>query len=86
MDTIDCQAVGQKFGFDKQGYLVAQLWEFQEENDFPVFGCLNPACKIKLEETMSTAIVMSISYILKLVFVTLFSVGLGAHTVRFNFH
>jgi uncharacterized integral membrane protein len=35
---------------------------------------------------MSTAVVMSISYIIKLVFVTLFSVGLGAHTVRFNFH
>lgn len=35
---------------------------------------------------MSTAVVMVIFYTIKVVIVTLFSVGLGAHTVKFNFH
>lgn len=51
-----------------------------------MFGCLNPACKKALGQTFSHSFFLLIGYCLKLSGVSIFSIGLAAHTNRFNQH
>jgi hypothetical protein len=49
-----------------------------------MFGCLNPACKRALSQTFEHSFFLLIGYCLKLSAVTIFSIGLAAHTNRFT--
>jgi hypothetical protein len=63
------------------------MWEFKDSvADDYLFGCLNPACKKGLGSKFQTSFFLLIGYCLKYSTVSLVSIGLAAHTNRFNVH
>lgn len=60
------------------------MWELQfDSRDQSMFGCLNPACKRALSQTFEHSFFLLIGYCLKLSAVTIFAIGLAAHSNRF---
>ena len=80
--------------FDRSGITqkdyIALLWELKKggviQQDEVMFGCLNPECAPYLEKGVVTHQFVMLGCALKLVFLSIFSVGLAAHTLRFDVH
>ena len=80
--------------FDRSGIVqqdyIALLWELQRggviAQDEVMFGCLNPECAPYLEKGVIAHQFVMLGCMLKLVLLSLFSVGLAAHTLRFDVH
>ena len=51
-----------------------------------MFGCLNQKCKGPLAYSFEFSFILIISYMVKLSLVNILSMGLAAHSTRFNSH
>jgi hypothetical protein len=63
------------------------MWElYSGSGEQPVYGCLNPRCKKYLGQFFQHRFYILICYLLKLCGASILSVGLAAHTTRFQSH